>query len=286
MKRILLLALPLMAMCFASCEKDNGNGKTSGTNTRFVKTISGYGNDFSEVFGELALNTVEFEYDKSGRLSKVSLSGGKWADYEVYEYEYKDNEIMEKTFYRNDNESPYKDGDYTRYVLDDEGYLVQSEYYYDGKISESCQYSYECGQLAKISRMEFNQIGNSVQTLIDDYEYEWNNGDIVKSIQMNQHFRDEYECEYTYYANEDKDNISGSFDSYGACQTIYGLPETYLVFKGMASKHLIRTRDDGTNNYNKIVFNYEFDENGYVIHATAINGGEINPWEDCTIEYY
>ena len=69
MKRILLLALPLMAMCFASCEKNNGNGETSGTNTRFVKTISGYGNDFSEVFGELALNTVEFEYDSFGYIA-------------------------------------------------------------------------------------------------------------------------------------------------------------------------------------------------------------------------
>ena len=30
MKKILLLALPLMVMCFASCEKDKGNGELSG----------------------------------------------------------------------------------------------------------------------------------------------------------------------------------------------------------------------------------------------------------------
>ena len=279
MKKMLLFMLPLMALSFASCEKDNGDGETSGTDTRLVKTISGYGNDFSDVPGELALNTVEFEYDESGRMSKVSLSGGKWIDYNVYEYEYKNNEIIEKVFYRDDNESPYEDDGYTRYVLDNDGYLVQSEYYYNGEMSESCQYSYEEGKLKRISRMEFNYFEGTEHTNIYDYEYEWNNGDIVKCIQINQSYRDEYE--YTYYANEDKDNIAGGFDSYGAWPIIGGLPYTYLVFKGMASKHLIRT-----DNYNSRVFKYEFDQDGYVIHATTVRDGEINPWEDCTIEYF
>ena len=276
--------LPLVALSFASCEKNNGSGEeTSGTNTRLVKTISGYGNDFSEVPGELALNTVEFEYDKSGRLSKVSLSGGKWADYEVYEYEYNDNEIMEKTFYRDDNESPYEDGGYTRYILDDEGYLVQSEDYYDGEMSEYCQYFYDGGQLKKI--MMFSHY-KGTDTHNYDYEYEWNNGDIIKSTRTNQSYCDEYE--YTYYASEDKDNIAGGFDSYGAWPIIDGFPYTYLVFKGMSCRHLIRTdyayNDDGS--YNLRLFRYEFDEDGYVIQATPEQGGEINPWQDCTIEYY
>ena len=53
----------------------------------------------------------------------------------------------------------------------------------------------------------------------------------------------------------------------------------------MASKHLIRTDYDGSN-YNSSVFKYEFDQDGYVIHATTVQDGEIIPWEDCTIEYF
>ena len=49
MKKILLLALPLMVMCFASCEKDNGNDDVN-SGQKLVKEISWTEDDYQEQF--------------------------------------------------------------------------------------------------------------------------------------------------------------------------------------------------------------------------------------------
>ena len=67
MKKILLLALPLMVMCFASCEKDNGNGELSGDDVIQFK-------DQNFLKALLVEQAIEIYYDENGNaLSETTL---------------------------------------------------------------------------------------------------------------------------------------------------------------------------------------------------------------------
>ena len=76
MKKILLLTLPLMVMCFASCEKDKGNDETSGQ--KLVKEISWTEDDYQEQF--------MFEYDENARVINVTeiVDGNAEGQYSVH----------------------------------------------------------------------------------------------------------------------------------------------------------------------------------------------------------
>ena len=149
MKKILLLALPLMAMCFASCEKDNGNSNNAG-NGKLIKTIFGYATDFDANNG-LCIST--FEYDEQNRVTKVIVSGYN----EMYTYEYNGSEIIEKFWYAESewgaafSEAEMIPSGYARYVLNNNGYLSRREEYtgLDGQLYRTSTYIYDNGLLKK-----------------------------------------------------------------------------------------------------------------------------------------
>ena len=62
---------------------------------------------------------------------------------------------------------------------------------------------------------------------------------------MDHAYNTTYLTTYTY-GNEDKGNIMGWYSKDSPWQQIDGMPDTYLVFKGMKSKHLIKSK----TNYN------------------------------------
>ena len=75
MKKVLLLALPILAVCFASCEKDNGNDENSGQ--KLVKEISWTEDDYQVQF--------MFEYDENARVINVTeiVDGNAEGQYSV-----------------------------------------------------------------------------------------------------------------------------------------------------------------------------------------------------------
>lgn len=279
MKKILLLALPLLAMCFASCEKDNVNGDNIG-NEKLIKTISGYATDF-ETNNGLCIST--FEYDAQHRITKVIVSGYN----EMYTYEYNGSEIIEKFWYAESewgspfNESEMISNGYVRYVLDDDGYLSRKEEYFglDEQLQSVTTYIYDNGLLKK-----------SITDNSDEYSYEWSNNDIIRSTYINHDNNLTYLTTYTY-GNEDKGNIMGWYCKDSPWQQIDGMPDTYLVFKGMKNKHLIKSMTKYNSNGsidsgNSRNFYYQFDANGYVIETSLEQGGTVDSYNISTVTYY
>ena len=279
MKKILLFALPLLAMCFASCEKDNVNRDDTG-NGKLIKTISGYATDFDANNG-LCIST--FEYDAQHRITKVIVSGYN----EMYTYEYNESEIIEKFWYAESewgspfNESEMISNGYVRYVLDDDGYLSRKEEYFglDEQLQSVTTYIYDNGLLKK-----------SITDNSDEYSYEWSNNDIIRSTYINHDNNLTYLTTYTY-GNEDKRNIMGWYCKDSPWQQIDGMPDTYLVFKGMKNKHLIKSMTKYNSNGsidsgNSRNFYYQFDANGYVIETSLEQGGTVDSYNISTVTYY
>ena len=279
MKKILLFALPLLAMCFASCEKDNVNRDDTG-NGKLIKTISGYATDFDANNG-LCIST--FEYDAQHRITKVIVSGYN----EMYTYEYNESEIIEKFWYAESewgspfNESEMISNGYVRFVLDDDGYLSRKEEYFglDEQLQSVTTYIYDNGLLKK-----------SITDNSDEYSYEWSNNDIIRSTYINHDNNLTYLTTYTY-GNEDKGNIMGWYCKDSPWQQIDGMPDTYLVFKGMKNKHLIKSMTKYNSNGsidsgNSRNFYYQFDANGYVIETSLEQGGTVASYNISTVAYY
>ncbi len=114
MKKILLFALPLLAMIAVSCEKDS---KTYSGPTKLVKEI------YAD--GELYMS---FEYNDDGTVSKLNVTGGS-----NYEIKYSGNEIIIDA---SNNVDSYKE----ILNLDVEGYVISDE---------DATYEYKNGYLSK-----------------------------------------------------------------------------------------------------------------------------------------
>lgn len=113
MKKILLFALPLLAIIAVSCEKD---GKTYSGTTKLVKEI-----DFD---GELL---ITFEYNSDGKVAKIHVDN----DEHCYEFQYSDNTVVIV---------PDKE-ERIVYTLDKDGYVISEN---------DRQYEYENGYISKI----------------------------------------------------------------------------------------------------------------------------------------
>lgn len=146
MKKILLFALPLLAMIAVSCDKDN---YTYSGPTKLVKEIKVYSNP-----GEIGAY-MSFVYDDEGRLIRVYhdyLNNKFWA------YTYSEKTIEE--FSEESDLEPY-----IIYRLNNEGYITTLEL-----DDDTITYFYRDGYLVK--------------TRYSDYKseyYTWKNGNIVST---------------------------------------------------------------------------------------------------------
>ena len=251
MKKILLLALPLMVMCFASCEKDKGNDGDSVQ--KLVKSIT-----YMESPDYPLVTT--FEYDENGRVIR-----SEWIEdgntFIIADVAYTDDMIIETG--PGGKQQASEDGTGTTTVsqlkeeyihyLNDDGYVIKTEYKdywsdetYNTTVSQT--YEYENGKLAKV------QSDGLVL-----YELQWQRDDIVN---ISQKYDINNTTESITYSNiEDKFNINilslfgvgfsvrGTIDIWGTA--------TGIDFKGMTSGHLPQMLDGE-------VYSYELDADGYV----------------------
>lgn len=199
MKKILLFALPLLAMLAVSCEKD---GRQNVTDKRVKEIWLAYEDGEKEL-------VRSFTYDSEGRVIRTNYDEG------VYEtYTYADNAII----------ATDDDGDdKTIYRLDNDGYLVKEDHYssYNGpeRLSSTTEYVYNKGYLSKAIYKNYYESGEVTDEGTD--ECFWNNGNIVLDSDI---------CEYSNVANSTSINlealICGSFS------------DSPIKFKGTYSKNL------------------------------------------------
>lgn len=243
MKKILLLALPLMVMCFASCEKDKGNDGNSVQ--KLVKSIT-----YMESPDYPLITT--FEYDENGRVICA-----KWAEAEntftIADVTYEGNMIIETG--GGDKQQVSSDGtivsqlkeEYIHY-LNDDGYIIKTEYkdYWSDESynNNAVTYEYVNGKLVKI-------VGNSLGGSPVDYVFQWQ-GNEITTVSYNGRAEN-----ITYSNTVDNLNVdlAAQWGYYGISCGIGSA--TTLKFKGTTSGHLPQMLDGE-------VYSYELDSDGYV----------------------
>ena len=257
MKKILFM-LPLVAVCFAACEKDNGNDVNSGQ--KLVKEISW-------IDGEYYMSN-HYEYDTQNRLVKEIVRMDNFIVYN-YNIEYSDNLIIVShgaTDYEADDEL----NEIYRFYIDDAGFLTKDEIVkMEGaseKVVESREYLYnENGKLKQMKQMtleyaEDEYTDNSYETIAD---FEWIHDDMVEGISgITTSIRDidgerviwsEFSMYPLEYINvEDKSNICIFCPYLMCCDPSHFNRFIGIRFKGITNKHLYKE------------YEYEFDFSGYV----------------------
>ena len=228
MKKNLLFMLPVMALCLASCEKNNGNENKPAQN--LVKSMMFYTNGFSD----LDLIERRFEYDAQGGLTGSELL---WDGQLVMRSDitYEDNMIVETL-----TSSEQEKGIY-RHYLNEEGYLIKSEGEDNWFSSANMSYEYEKEELVRVTVSE--DYG------LEEYTYHWNNGDITGVTY-------DYDTDYIeYYDVEDNFNIDYAAYWRSILDDMYFCSPSMIKFKGTTSKHLPHT-------FAGIELLYEFDADG------------------------
>lgn len=266
MKKILLLALPLMVMCFASCEKDKGNDDVN-SGQKLVKEISW-------IEGDEYHMSHHYEYDVQNRLVKEIVRMDNFIVYN-YNIEYSHNLITvshSATDYETDDEL----NEMYRFYLDDAGFLTKDEIVrLEGsseKIVEWRNYLYD--ENNKLKQMkQTNLYYDGKEYTEDTYEtiadFEWIHDDMVEGISgMSSGGQmidgewvgwSEFSMYYLEYINvEDKSNIC-IFCPYLMCYdpSHFGC-NIGIKFKGITNKHLNKE------------YEYEFDASGYVTKYTDL----------------
>lgn len=235
MKKILLFMLPVMALCLASCEKNNGGGLPT-YGEKLVKKIFCY-----DEYGEFG---YEYEYDEKGRLIQWTCYNNEDDNDIIYSYSYGDNVIIERHRHGDDD-----DVSITKYYLDDDGFLTKAEDE-DGDIYS---YVYSDGKLTTICYPDDN--GG-----VDAESFLWQGDDISVYYYGSDYA---YHADYTDVENKSNVNILIGDDF----QTTY-LP---LRLKGTTSKHLPQR---AYNDENSLEYEYELDSDGYVT-AIKIGGYQV-----------
>lgn len=202
MKKILLFALPLLAMLAVSCEKD---GRQNVTDKRVKEIWIEYEDGEKELI-------YSFTYDSEGRVMRSNHN-----NYLYETYTYADNAII----------ATDDDGDgKTIYRLNNDGYLVKKEDHYSSyngpeRLYSTTEYVYNNGYLSKEIYKSYDESGAVEEESTD--EYFWKNGNRVID------YAETYE--YSSIANLTNINLGYSLES--------GDDISYLKFKGTYSKNLL-----------------------------------------------
>lgn len=249
MKKILLLALPLMVMCVASCEKDKGNDGNSVQ--KLVKSIN------SAIPDEPLV--ISFEYDEKGRIVHIewTAEGHSFADV-VYE----DRMITETgspgyiSFIKPDGTTVTQTKAEAIHYLNEDGYVIKTvhnDYYSDEKYNSTDElaYGYENGKLISIT--------GTYSGSPEKQTFQWQGNDIAAVTDNN------YTNEITY--SDIKDNLNVDLIGMILDGDFVGKISTAMIkFKGTTSEHLPQMM------YDDEVYSYELDSDGRV--TTIKESGE------------
>ena len=147
MKKLLLLVLPLMALSFTACNKDDKGGD----DTPASKLVKQW------IYADEENSYIGYEYDSKDRLIKMSyIEDNVIDDYSTITY---GNNTITETFNSN----------YAKvFTVDDEGYVIKLDYTRD-EYALNTIYKYNTyGQLA------IEESGNNT------INYTWSNGNITQ----------------------------------------------------------------------------------------------------------
>lgn len=174
MKKLFLLALPLLALTFNSCSKDDGD---SGGKTKLVKKVILADDEYEEYF-----------YDNQGRVTKIIF---------ISSY---DNVPYTQTVQYNGNiiTRTWDDGSYTRYTFDTNGYCIRQDN--SGFYPAYIIFNYSNGYLSESKSYDED---NTLQEMVS---YTWENGNIVIRDDGN------YNASFTYDNRENKLNINMGYN--------------------------------------------------------------------------
>ncbi len=250
MKKILLFALPLLAVIAVSCEKGNGqNGNPS--ELKLVKEVK---NSFGK--GDYTINS--FEYDKQGRMIKQTVT--YYSDYAVsemfyYTHKYSGNEIISTVHNTDGDELTVK------HMLNDDGYLVRhSVFDYQGDFYYILTY-----KNGYVSSMKQHTSSGREQQI----DVEWKDGNVV-----------EENVEYADFVNVTNIEFSAIGIMGGYTFANLGIDVLPAKWKGFSNKNLVKkTKEDGV----EYLYKYEFDTDGYPIKIDVTSTGNDS---HCTITYY
>ena len=245
MKKILLLALPLMVMCFASCEKDKGNNDVD-FGQKLVKEITLLGDGYTESWA--------YEYDAQNRIVKVLETYSESDYYEKVEHtvEYEGNTIIIASYDALDGNMELYAKE--KYSLDNNGYVEKVEFTYAYQDPHTCFYNYENGLLKSMEVKHYFSDGSLSSE--NEYEYNWVNDDIVCKNSLK--YSSKVDVQY-YFDVENRMNIN----VFNVLSTSMDNSDNSVIkFKGTYSEHLPKSK-----NYNNssTSYSYEFDTEGYPI---------------------
>jgi len=246
-KTIILLILPLFAITFIACKKNNE--EEQGKKGKLVKTVE-YFNIQDTTFSFLFTT----HYDNQDRLIKVEWVQKTYsAVYNLYtiNLQYSTNTIISTWIH-----GGLVDKTYTLH-LDNIGYVK-----YEGSGIDTCHiYTYENNYLKERISHGF------------PFEYSWTNGNIVQMI-ADWPDGNYVETNYEYSSKEDLLNINIlDIDDIFANNQGYA---KVLKLKGLASKNYLVKAIKTNYPYTSIItYDYKFDKNGYPIQILlSVNGGE------------
>ena len=264
MKKILLLALPLMAMCFASCEKDNGNEDNS-VQKRVANIIYPASQNYP------FLGTESFGYDEKGRVTRyiyrsLYTSTGYETTFQV-DVTYEGNRIIETTSGGAQMGSPIARQLKEEYIhhLNAGGYVIKTEYkdyWSDESYNQNgvFTYEYQNGKLVKIVEKYSEPYAHE-----HEYTLEWQDKNIT-TVSNESGDADNFLCSSIV------DNLNINLFSFNAFTFDLTLSPANLKFKGTTSRHFPKMVDGN-------LWSYELDSDGCI--KAILRDGE--PY--CTIEY-
>ena len=258
--------LPLVALSFASCEKNNeNNGGDSGQ--KLIKEITLFEDGYTE--------SKTYEYDAQNRVVKVIetyLESGYDDEKVEHTIEYDGSNTIIISSYDNSygNMELYAK---EKYSLDNNGYVRKVEFTYDDQDPHTCFYNYENGLLKSIKVENYYSDGSLASELV--YEYNWINNDIV--CEDLEKYSSKTDVQY-YFEVEDKMNIN--------VLNVFSPNNSIIKFKGTYSEHLPKYSTDTNGSHS---YSYEFDTEGYPIKWKEDFKSNVEEYEstyEYNIKYY
>lgn len=260
MKKLFLLALPLLAITFNSCSKDDDGGDDGyqwPTYGKLVKKVAWHSdtNDYND--------DCEFTYDNQQRLVKAT-----W-----------DNGYSKSLTYNNNTITLNDNGEfYTTYILDENGYLTRQ----NDDDGSYAVHEYSSGYSSKSTEIKLDKDSD-----YDKYEeiYTWLNGNLVK--QVGRYYDGTKLLDYTFTYNYTYNSIENklNLNILDIFDFSYWEP-TCINFRGRSLKNypISQTNDDGET----LSYSYTFDNDGYPtkIVETWADGHGYTSSSTTTITYY
>ena len=224
MKRTFLwLFLPLMAMIFNSCSKDEGGIDIP----KYAKLLKMITNDNGSVL---------FEYDDQQRITKVIWSDQAGNPDLVDTYTHINNNVWVSNRW---GYSVFFDFDNDGYIIGENGFRHM---YADGHIKTKSSNGYT-------RTKSENELGNISSS------YTWTNGNLTQII------GNDVDCTYTYNNVENKLNVNiFDMDGFGIDYMIFDDGDTFTNFKGTFSKNYPVTAKMGNHT---ATFSYTYDSEIY-----------------------